>query len=553
MTTVKQWLDTFFDVYYRRFPVNASFIGRQEFDSALPDFSAAGRQATIGEINALLESGRALATEDLTAMERLDFQAAQGFLETQLWELSSGHVYERNPSYYCGEAIFGVMGLFLSGERSLAARTAAATARMAAIPDFLRQAQAELRSAPRAWIDRALEECQGGLAFFQEGVQALAAEQGISAPAFLAAARQAAQGFSEFSAYLRNVLLPQATDEYAAGPEALDLLIRRAHFLDESAVEIAAYAEKEWAGADAYLREHAQDFGASSPEEALARLAGCHPAAQDYLASFRQTWDAARRVAAAEALVTWPDFPIEYQERPVWSRQAAPHLYFLFYRAPAAFNRPAVHPYLVSPLPQDNQEAFLRANNDSVIKLNHVVHHGSIGHHVQNWNAFHSASRVGQVAGVDTASRIAMLTAGTLVEGWACYATGLMAEHGFLTPLEAYSEYQGRRRMCARAVVDVRLHRGDFTFDQAVSYYRQKAGMSAAAARAEVTKNSMFPGGALMYITGQDAIFRLRAELRARAGQAFDLRAFHDQFLSYGALPTALICKEMKGNQAHAL
>ena len=39
-----------------------------------------------------------------------------------------------------------------------------------------------------------------------------------------------------------------------------------------------------------------------------------------------------------------------------------------------------VHDYDAS-LPDHQQ--LLRVNNDSVIKLNHVVHHGGIGHHVQ--------------------------------------------------------------------------------------------------------------------------------------------------------------------------
>ena len=38
------------------------------------------------------------------------------------------------------------------------------------------------------------------------------------------------------------------------------------------------------------------------------------------------------------------------------------------------------------------QERRLRATNHSVIKLNHIVHHAAIGHHVQNWYSARSAS-----------------------------------------------------------------------------------------------------------------------------------------------------------------
>ncbi len=55
----------------------------------------------------------------------------------------------------------------------------------------------------------------------------------------------------------------------------------------------------------------------------------------------------------------------------------------------------------------------------------------------------------------------------------------------------------------------------------------------------------MFPGAAMMYLSGTNAIHALRAELTAREGDAFSLRAFHDRFLRYGAVPVALISEGM--------
>jgi uncharacterized protein (DUF885 family) len=196
-------------------------------------------------------------------------------------------------------------------------------------------------------------------------------------------------------------------------------------------------------------------------------------------------------------------------------------------------------------MPPEEQLRRLRATNDSVIKLNHVVHHGSIGHHVQNWHAFRAASRVGQVAAVDCAGRIAMFCGGTMAEGWACYATDLMDEIGFLTPTERLSQMHSRVRMAARALVDVKLHCGEWTLDQAVACYRDTVGMSADAALAEAVKNSMFPGTALMYLTGTQQIHALRRELSARQ-PGFDLRRFHDRFLSYGSIPVSMIARAMR-------
>jgi uncharacterized protein (DUF885 family) len=64
--------------------------------------------------------------------------------------------------------------------------------------------------------------------------------------------------------------------------------------------------------------------------------------------------------------------------------------------------------------------------------------------------------------------------------------------------------------------------------------------MPEGAARGEAVKNSMFPGMALMYRAGTRGIHRLRRELAAELGPAFDLRAFHDRFLAWGSIPVTL-------------
>jgi uncharacterized protein (DUF885 family) len=234
---------------------------------------------------------------------------------------------------------------------------------------------------------------------------------------------------------------------------------------------------------------------------------------------------------------------------PAWIREAAPHLYYLLYRSPAPFDPPAVDqcaiPAIDSAMPAEARDQRLRAANASVIKLNHVVHHAALGHHVQNWYAARAASRVGRYAATDGASRIAMLCGGTMAEGWACYATDLMAETGFLTPLELVAEEHSRLRQLARAIVDIELHQGTMSFDAAVAFYAGQVGMAEGAARAEACKNAMFPGGAIMYWLGTSGIHGLRSEMQRALGPRFSPRRFHDRLLSYGAIPVPLVAELM--------
>lgn len=544
------WMDDFFTSYYRHRPVNATFIGEHAYDHLLPDFSANGVGDALADMESLVNRLHTLSDDPLTTAQRIDRTLAEGFLQIQQWETSSNHFHRGNPAFYTGEAVFSIIGLFLTDYAPIGPRVAAASARMQQIPVLLAQAEANVRSAPEAWTARAIRECEGALALFGQGIDQLMAQEKIEDPGLRAAADVAATAFARFDEYLRNELMVNINDNYACGEDAFALMMRSGHCLDLTGAEIVAYAEDAWAEADAQLSAHAADFAAATPGDALAKLADLHPSAADYYAQYGEVWRACQMMANEQHLLTWPDFPIEYVPRPAWTRAAAPYLYFLFYRSPAAVNRPPIHQYLVAPLDSTSsaaaQDAFLRNNNDSVIKLNHVVHHGAIGHHVQNWHAFRAESRIGRIAAVDCASRTALYCGATMAEGWACYATDLMGEAGFLTPLERYAEAQSRRRMSARAIVDVKLHRGEFSLAEAAQFYEQRAAMSPAAAHGEAVKNSMFPGAAMIYLFGTDSIHTLRREIASREGENFDLARFHDQFLSYGSIPVALISADMR-------
>ncbi|HEX7137098.1 MAG TPA: DUF885 family protein, partial [Vicinamibacterales bacterium] len=141
---------------------------------------------------------------------------------------------------------------------------------------------------------------------------------------------------------------------------------------------------------------------------------------------------------------------------------------------------------------------------------------------------------------VDCASRIGMFQGGSMAEGWACYATDLMDESGFLTDEMSLAQQHARARLLARAVVDLGLHGGTLPFDEAVGIYRDRVGMPSEAARGEVCKNSMFPATAVMYWLGTDGIHRLRRE---HAHECASLCAFHDRLLSFGSIPVPLIAQ----------
>ena len=547
-----EWSDRFFEAYFDENPVNATFIGVHEHDGRFPDLSRTAVDTHLGRLKELLAEASAASVQS-TPLSAMNRRISTGYLRTRIWEHESGY-FLNNPSIHTGEAVFGLMSLLLADYAPIEERVAALDTRMAALPTYLDQAKSYLNTAPIEWTRRALRECESGLTFLREGLER------VDYPAIkdVTTSRSIAVGaFEAFSSFLETELSARPSVATGCGGEAFDLYLKEAHFLDLSADEVAEYARSEMEQARAWLDGAAPDFGGGDSAEILESLLDLHPDVEGYLGRYEEIWQAMRAVAVERELLTWPDAPIRYVPRPEWARDAAPGLYFLFYRSPAAFARPEVHEYLVTPieatLPETERHALLRAHNDSVIKLNHVVHHGGIGHHVQNWHAFRSPLPMGRVAAVDCASRIAMPGGATMAEGWACYATGLMAEAGGLTPAEQYAEHSARVRMCARTIVDVDFHHGRMTLEQASAFYEEEAGMTPASADAEAVKNSMFPAAALIYLMGTDQIRDLRGDVMRLQGDSFKLRDFHDDFLSYGSIPVKLIADEVKRRAAAGL
>ena len=543
-------LDRFFEHYYMRRPVNATFTGVHDFDDRLPDWSPAGIDALNGEmreIASMLEREFPAPPSPREYAERpdlLDAQLARDFLSIQLAENESGHGPRGNPALWTGEAVFSIVSLMIRDFAPVEQRVASSIARLSAIPAFLAHATETManRPIPSAWKAKAVRECEGGKILFTRGIERWIADAKISdssANDLRQAASAAFGAAAAFADWLRST--PVGPDDAArAGPELFDLLLMRGHHCSRSRNDLLADAKSRFASERAKLNEMAEAMAGSWPA-AQEQILSDHPPAEDYFDAFERIWNEARSVALARDVVTWPDWPIRYVPYPEYTSEVAPYLYYLHYRSPAPFDPYRVHDYVVPGLHRASDDSVMRPWNYSVMKLNHVVHHGGIGHHVQNWHAYNRApSRVAKIAAVDCANRLAMFSAGTMAEGWACYVTGLMDELGFLTPLEQIADQHTRVRGLARAIVDIELHQRSMTLEDAVRFYQQEVGMSGDAARGEAVKNSMFPCAAIMYWLGTQGILDLRASLAKRAGAEWSLKQFHDDLLGCGSIPVAL-------------
>jgi len=139
----------------------------------------------------------------------------------------------------------------------------------------------------------------------------------------------------------------------------------------------------------------------------------------------------------------------------------------------------------------------------------------------------------------------ARMVGGAYVEGWGLYSERLADEMGlFRDDGERFGMLDAQAWRAARLVVDTGLHALRWPRQRSIDLLRT-AGLTDTDAVIETDRYISWPGQALTYMTGQLEIRRLRAELAARDGSAFDVRAFHDALLGHGSLPLATLTREL--------
>ena len=520
--------DAFLSTFLANRPVHATFMGLERGDGDLPRANDAAMRDERQAFTALAAelAGR---PEPEDAGARLDLRIARAETAIALGELEH-RPRQRNPAWWTGEAMFGVISLLLP--QSAPVRVPVVRSRLEAIPDFLADGLAQLAGpTPRAWVERARREANAFAQFLTAGMR----QHPSYAAALEEPARRAAQALYRFA---ETIGTGEDTDP-ACGEAHLAFLMRTAHGIDLSPAQALAQAEAAFASlSDELVGMAGRIDPRVSWRNQLAALSEIQPPRAQLLDTYHAI-DARALELGAELLSPAADYGLDYRPMIPSFAEISRASYFLSYRCPPA-NGPGEGSVYWITEPSASDPAAMRAHSLVTIKTTHVAHHGSIGHHTQNARARVAPSRLARLGGTDCASSIAFLSAGTMVEGWACYATDLLLEAAdYYTPAEALLLKHGERRNAASVIADIKLHKGDWTLEETMRFYRDEAGFAPARVEREVVRNSMFPASRVMYWHGVEAIKALRRRWLATE------RSFHDTLLGFGHVPVNWVGEEM--------
>jgi uncharacterized protein (DUF885 family) len=132
------------------------------------------------------------------------------------------------------------------------------------------------------------------------------------------------------------------------------------------------------------------------------------------------------------------------------------------------------------------------------------------------------------------------------IEGWALYAERLGKEVGFYQdPYSYYGHLQDDMLRAIRLVVDTGFHYKHWTRQQVVDYFHEHSALDEPTVQSETDRYMAWPAQALGYKIGQLEILKLRQYAKDQLGDKFQIRGFHDEVLSGGALPMDVLSERV--------
>ena len=540
------------DGWFQLSPVSATQIGEHKYDSEIDDLSAAGRQKGLDFGKKILAELDALDTGKLSRENQVDAAILRNQLQYGIWDTETQQSWAWDPQMYNGLAGGALYNLMAREFAPLPDRLRSATARMEKIPALLAQSRENLDPArvPKVHAETVLKQNDGILSivamFITPHLKELPEADRMRAEKASAALSKAV---AEQKQWLEKTLVPNAKGDFRVGAKIYDEKLQFALLSSLSRAEIKQRAEGElkrvreemYAIARTVLKDKAaappmpdapdDDQQQKAIEAALELAYADKPARDKVVESAEAALKSATDFVREKDLVTLPDSPVKIITMPEFQRGVA----VAYCDSPGPLDKNLETFYAVSPIPEDwdakKVDSFLREYNSRMIHLL-SIHEGTPGHYLEGW---HSAKFPSTLR--------AVLRSGMFAEGWAVYTEDMMAKAGYMDsdPLFRLVQLKFYLRTIANAILDQGVHVDHWTKEQAMDLMVRQTFQQEREADGKWTRVQLTSAQLPTYFVGVQEHYDTRKAMEAKLGDKFNLKAYHDQVLSYGAPPVRFV------------
>jgi len=530
------FVDAFLDHFARHHPSIAAGNGIHVHDARLEEFGATAIAGEIDGWKALKTRLAAIPPAGLTADERVDHRIIDGLIDAWLLELDTRRNWQKNLMIYAAAISDGVHNLMTMESSPAEVRAGRIVAKLRGVPQLLAAARANITAPPRVMAERGVRMLRGASGMLTSDVpQAFA---GLTDPtlkgSLLAASVSAAAEIDTFVRWFEAERLPSADGPYQVGKAGLEARYRAEELIDQPIETLLAIGERELVNQERAFTEAAARVDARRPALAVwHEVLKNHPARGALVPAAQQAVDELQAFVLAQGLVALPPSErVEVAAAPPFDLGLAS-----MHSSPPLETTPVKSYFYVTDAQADwdpaRQDAWLQKFNIPTLTVI-AAHEVMPGHYVHSVFMRRTPGRIRRIwIGLNP---FPQPSSGQ--DGWAHYAEQMMLDEGFRADDPRYRMAQASEaltRIC-RLISGIRQHTGEWTVAQAAQLFESRAHLPAPAALQEAERGTYDPtyGG---YFLGKMAMLKLRDDVRAARGAAFDLRQFHEQVMTNGIAP----------------
>lgn len=541
--------DRFVDKYWELNPTAALFTGYHKYDSLLlapsPEFIKMQNKA----YQQLLDSLKSMDPNGLTPNNKIDYRIIENQLKAAQWYNNDFRSYEWNPSEYNVGGEFAQM--ISENYDKLDNRLRMVSKKLEKVPYFYQVARHNLKTPTIEHTDLAIIQNKGAIPVLEKMLQDSLAKSSLTPEEraeITVKADAARKAIIDYVGWLSNEIRPGLTaansksfrigkqlyDEkfrydIVSGYSAEDIYQKAVTRKQELHKEMSKIARQLW---PKYFGTKAAPAGDIAVIKALIDTLSRNHVHRDSLipAIKKQLPELVEFINKKNLLYLDPSKPLVVRETPSYMQGVAG----ASVSSPGPYEKNANTYYNVTPYTNytpEKAESSLREYNKYILQILNI-HEAIPGHYTQLVYSNQSPSMIKSLFG-----------SGAMVEGWAVYTERMMLEEGYGNnePEMWLMYYKWHLRTVCNTILDYSVHVLGMSKDDALKLLMNEAFQEKAEAEGKWTRVSLTQVQLCSYFTGYTEIYDLRTEIQKKMGAEFDLKKFHEKFLSYGSAPVKYI------------
>ncbi|WP_416305960.1 DUF885 domain-containing protein [Neptunicella sp. SCSIO 80796] len=551
-TQFDQFKTRFLEDTWRIYPNYGIYVGYYQYDDVLTIPDDQQQQKENAYLQATLDKLNQFELTQLSDSNATDYALIKNQIESTIWYRDSFKSDQWDPSNFNVASAFGV--ILNTDYKPLDERLLAVLKRLQKVPAYYAAAKQNITQPTLEHTDLAIQQSKGALGIFTESIptslqqSSLSDQQKQQFEPLLAASVEAINDYIAFLQDKRSVLVDGGAKDFRIGEVLYEQKFKYDIVSDYTAKELYQKAieakqklhqdmisitEQLW---PKYFPD--SDMPAiklQAVKQLIDHLSVNHVKRDEFVDEIRRQMPIIEDYIIQHDLLDMdPTRPLVVRETPEYQRGVAG----ASVNAPGPYDATANTYYNVTPLDDytdEQAESYLREYNHWILQILNI-HEALPGHYTQLVHANKSPSKIKSILGN-----------GAMIEGWAVYAEKMMLESGYgNNEPEMWLMYdKWNLRVVVNTILDYSVQVLGMTKEDALDLLINEAFQQQTEAEGKWRRATLSQVQLTSYFNGFAEIYAFREELKQKMADKFDLKIFHNQFLSYGNAPVPVIRKLM--------